>query len=113
MTKVSNMFVLQVVNKFLFVATAGSALTKIDEMANSPAKIPAFLAESLPSQSVFFICYIMLVSLTALPLELLRIGPLIVVAIKHKWLCKTKREEEAAWKPPPVAYEKVVSDWLL
>ena len=88
---------------------AGSALNKLKEMLDNPSQIPTFLAESLPSQSLFFICYIMLATLTGYALQLLRIAPLIIVAIKRKWLVKTEREEKAAWRPPPVLYDRVVS----
>ena len=100
----------QLVNKFLFMTLAGSALNKLKEMSDNPSQIPTFLAESLPSQSLFFICYIMLATLTGYALQLLRIAPLIIVAIKRKWLVKTEREEKAAWRPPPVLYDRVVSN---
>ena len=100
----------QLVNKFLFMTLVGSALNKLKEMLDNPSQIPTFLAESLPSQSLFFICYIMLATLTGYALQLLRIAPLIIVAIKRKWLVKTEREEKAAWRPPPVLYDRVVSN---
>ena len=100
-------------NKFLFLTFAGSALNKMKEMLDNPSQIPSFLAEALPSQAVFFICYIMLATLTGYALQLLRVVPLILVAIKRKWLVKTPREEALAWKPPPVLYDRVVSYWYL
>ena len=51
----------------------------------------------------------MLATLTGFALQLLRIVPLILVAIKRKWLAKTPREEALAWKPPPILYDRVVS----
>ena len=96
-------------NKFLFMTFAGSALNKLKEMADNPSQIPSFLAEALPSQSTFFICYIMLATLTGYALQLLRVVPLILVSIKRKWLVKTPREDDLAWKPPPVLYDRVVS----
>ena len=91
------------------MAIAGSALNKLREMIDNPTQIPSFLAEALPSQSVFFICFIMLTTLTGYALQLLRIVPLILVAIKRKWLVKTEREEKLAWRPPPILYDRVVS----
>ena len=88
---------------------AGSAVDKLKDMLDNPSQIPSFLAEALPSQSVFFICYIMLATLTGYALQLLRIVPLILLAIKRKWLVKTAREDDLAWKPPPVLYDRVVS----
>lgn len=104
----SVLFTAQIVNKFLFLTFAGSAVDKLKDMLDNPSQIPAFLAEALPSQSVFFICYIMLATLTGYALQLLRIVPLILVAIKRKWLAKTPREDKLAWKPPPILYDRVV-----
>ena len=105
-------FVLQIVNKFLFLTFAGSALNKMKEMMDNPSQIPSFLAEALPSQAVFFICFIMLATLTGYALQLLRIVPLILVSIKRKWLAKTPREDKLAWKPPAILYDRVVSYML-
>ncbi|XP_022787942.1 CSC1-like protein ERD4 [Stylophora pistillata] len=102
----------RLVNKFLFLTFAGSALNKLKEMADKPSQIPSFLAEALPSQSTFFICFIMLATLTGYALQLLRIVPLILVSIKRKWLVKTPREDELAWKPPPILYDRVFANHL-
>lgn len=106
------LFIFMVVNKFLFMTFAGSAVDKLKDMLDNPSQIPSFLAEALPSQSVFFICYIMLATLTGYALQLLRIVPLILVAIKRKWLVKTAREDDLAWKPPPVLYDRVFANHL-
>jgi len=94
---------------FLLLAVAGSVLNKIKETISKPMELPTFLATSLPGQSTFFITLIMLMSLGAFPFELLRIGPLIVVAIKRKFFNLTPREDRAAWRPPPIAYDVQVS----
>ena len=78
-------------------------------MLRKPEEIPTFLADALPAQATFFICYIMLRSFTGLSLELLRVVDLIVIPIKRKWFCYTPREDEAAWRPPYVMYDRVVS----
>ena len=102
-------FVSQIINKFLFISAGSAALSKIKEILEQPKEIPEFLATSLPGQSTFFICYIMLRSFTGFSLELLRIVDLIIIPIRRKWFCYTLREDEAAWRPPPVAYDSVVS----
>lgn len=106
------LYIFMLVNKFLFMTFAGSALNKLKEMADNPSQIPSFLAEALPSQSTFFICYIMLATLTGYALQLLRVVPLILVSIKRKWLVKTPREDDLAWKPPPVLYDRVFANHL-
>ena len=80
----------------------------MEELAKEPVKITSYLAESLPAQSTFFICYIMLRSFTGLSLELLRVVDLIVIPVKRRWFCYTPREDEAAWRPPPIMYDRVV-----
>ena len=99
----------QIVNQFLFLSAGTAALTKLKEMLKKPEEIPSFLADALPAQATFFICYIMLRSFTGLSLELLRVVDLIVIPIKRKWFCYTPREDEAAWRPPYVMYDRVVS----
>lgn len=103
----------QILNMFLFLALAGSILNQIQELLKKPMELPGLLATSLPSQSTFFITLIMLMSLGGFPLELLRIGPLIVVAIKRKFLNLTPREDKAAWRPPPIAYDVQVTNFSL
>ena len=99
----------QIVNQFLFLSAGTAALTKLKEMLRKPEEIPSFLADSLPARATFFICYIMLRSFTGFSLELLRVVDLIVIPIKRKWFCYTPREDEAAWRPPYVMYDRVVS----
>jgi len=99
----------QIVNQFLFLTVGSGALAKLKEMLRKPEEIPTFLAESLPARATFFICYIMLRSFTGFSLELLRVVYLIVIPIKRKWFCYTPREDEAAWRPPYVMYDRVVS----
>ena len=102
----------QVVNQFLFLAAGATVLSKLEEMLKAPAEIPHFLASTLPSQGVVFICYIMVKSFIGFSLELLRLVPLIVVSIKRKWLVKTPREDKASWEPPAVSYDGIVSGHL-
>lgn len=106
------LFIFVIVNQFLFLTAASAALTTLKEIIRKPAEIPSFLAESLPAQSTFFICYIMLRSLTGFSLELLRIVDLIIIPIKRKWFCYTPREDRAAWRPPPVLYDRLYTDHL-
>ena len=99
----------QIVNQFLFLSAGAAALAKLKEIIRKPEEIPTFLADSLPARATFFICYIMLRSFTGFSLELLRIVDLIVIPIKRKWFCYTPREDAAAWRPPYVLYDRVVS----
>lgn len=106
------LFIFVIVNQFLFLSAGTAALTKLKEMLRKPEEIPSSLADSLPAQATFFICYIMLRSFTGFSLELLRVVDLIVIPIKRKWFCYTPREDEAAWRPPYVMYDRVYTDHL-
>ncbi|XP_015749318.1 PREDICTED: CSC1-like protein ERD4, partial [Acropora digitifera] len=104
------LFIFMIINKFLFLTAGSAALTVLKEIINHPREIPRYLAQSLPGQSTFFICYIMLRSFVGFSMELLRIVDLIVIPIRRKWFSHTPREDEAAWRPPPVAYDSVFTD---
>lgn len=106
------LFIFMIINKFLFISAGSAALSQIKEILEEPKEIPEFFATSLPGQSTFFICYIMLRSFTGFSLELLRIVDLIIIPIRRKWFCYTLREDEAAWRPPPVAYDSVYTDHM-
>ena len=108
LTARNSLYFSQIVNQFLFLSAGSAALTKLKEILKQPSEIPSFLAESLPAQSTFFICYIILRSFTGFSLELLRIVDLIIIPIKRRWFCYTPREDEAAWRPPPVLYDRLV-----
>ena len=103
-----SVFSSQIINKFLFLTAGSAALTMLKEILKHPREIPRYLAQSLPGQSTFFICYIMLRSFVGFSMELLRIVDLIVIPIRRKWFSYTPREDEAAWRPPPVAYDSLV-----
>ena len=94
---------------FILLAVAGSVLNKLTDVIDRPASFVDYLAQTLPGQSTFFITLIMLMGLGGFPMELLRIGPLIVVALKRKFLNLTPREDKAAWRPPPIAYDVQVN----
>lgn len=106
------LFIFMVINKFLFLTAGSAALTMLNEILKHPREIPRYLAQSLPGQSTFFICYIMLRSFVGFSMELLRIVDLIVIPIRRKWFSHTPREDEAAWRPPPVAYDSLFTDHL-
>ncbi|KAJ7371192.1 hypothetical protein OS493_027302 [Desmophyllum pertusum] len=60
---------MKIVNQFLFVSAGSATLTKLKGIIRKPEEIPSFLAESLPAQATFFICYIMLRGFTGFSLE--------------------------------------------
>jgi hypothetical protein len=77
-------------------------------MTKKPNLIPAYLGTTLPSQSTFFISFLMLCAFTVYPFELLRPVPLAIVAFKRKFFNMTPREAKESWRPPPAAYDALV-----
>lgn len=60
---------------FLAYTIAGSFFTKIDafkSLASNPPKLATLLASTIPSQSTFYMTYIILGTFSTLPGELLR-----------------------------------------
>lgn len=62
------------VDVFLAYTVAGSLLSKLQlltHLAGRPAEIVQLLATTLPAQSTFFLAYLLVAALSALPSELL------------------------------------------
>lgn len=64
--------------------------TETTKTTGQPADIVALFATTLPSQSTFFINYIMLGAFLSLPMELLRLGPLIMTKVRSTQPIKSK-----------------------
>lgn len=106
------LFIFVIVNQFLFLSAGAAVFGKFKEILRKPEDIPQYLAQSLPAQATFFICYIVFRGLTGTSLELLRIFYLVIIPIKRKWFCHTPREDEAAWRPPYAMYDRLYKDHL-
>lgn len=87
------------INVFFVSIIAGSLLSGITQIIEQPTEIINMLGTSIPKTGTFFTTFVMLRSLTLFPLQLLRIGPLVVSTIKLKWLAITPRERKAARSP--------------
>jgi len=109
----SKYFVFQVFNIFLIYSIAGSIFGVLNEIMNNPTIVVSLLATSLPKQYVFFVNYIMILSLSGHTMNLWRPGPLIVRWIKHKFLCKTPREFREAQFAGFFNYEVAYATHLL
>ncbi|CAB4017129.1 CSC1 ERD4, partial [Paramuricea clavata] len=109
---IGKMFIFTIVNKFLMLVLAGAFLNQITDVIDDPGSLPSLLAESLPAMALFFTNFAMLQSLMGHALRLLRIGPLIVIHIKRKWLAKTARELKNVWAPPCPNYGVMVPNDL-
>eukprot|EP00271_Cylindrocystis_brebissonii_P014221 TRINITY_DN35505_c0_g1_i1.p1 TRINITY_DN35505_c0_g1~~TRINITY_DN35505_c0_g1_i1.p1 ORF type:complete len:740 (-),score=176.05 TRINITY_DN35505_c0_g1_i1:736-2955(-) len=101
-------------NVFLGVTLSASLFSTIKQITKSkPTYIVDLLANSLPTQSTFFITYVSLKFLIGDALELSRLVPLVMWWAKKRFLCTTVKEEEEAWAPGPVDYVKHVPQDLL
>lgn len=69
-------FYFQLANIYVTVGF-GSILVSLNEVLDNPSNIFVILGASLPSVSLYFAKFVMLKALTSIPLELLRIGPLL------------------------------------
>eukprot|EP00127_Corallochytrium_limacisporum_P005793 Clim_evm11s211 gene=Clim_evmTU11s211 len=109
---VSKVYIFSVFNVFLITTLAGSVLSEINAIIDDPTSIVETLAESLPSQASTFINLTLLAALAKTPMELLRLGDLIIGNIKLK-MAKTEFGRKAATEPGPIPYGTVLSDFLL
>ncbi|XP_028397806.1 CSC1-like protein ERD4 [Dendronephthya gigantea] len=101
---IGKLFIFQIVNKFLGILFGGALLSRLHDIIDYPTRIPQILAESMPSMANFFVKVIMLRTFTGYPMEMLSLFRVLLVSIKRKWFCKTARENNEAWQPPPVRY---------
>lgn len=70
-------FLYQIVNVYLLLL-AGSVFGALENLLDNPLSIVNLLAESLPTVATFFLNYFITLTLSGIPLLLLRIVPLII-----------------------------------
>lgn len=63
------------------------------------------LGESLPTNAIFFMTFVAMMSFVGYGLELSRIFPLINFHLKRKRYCKTGQELKEAWAPGELGFE--------
>lgn len=88
--------------------------------------ITDLLGTAIPATGIFFTTYVMLIckhrlvemrpdssaAISKFPVDMLRIGPLIISWLKLKFLAKTVREKWNALRPEPFRYGQVVPGTL-
>ena len=82
-------FYYQLANVFVSVGL-GSIANSIHQIIQNPSSVLSILGTSLPTLSVYFTNLLIVKSFTAVPLELLRIWPLICVLSVRSWRDKNK-----------------------
>lgn len=100
---IERLFVFYVFNVFLVVTISGSVLGVLDTIIENPGEIVDLLGRSLPGVAVFFTNYVLLQGLSLFPLELLRVGPLILSFWKPG-RAKTQRELMEGLDPSDARY---------
>lgn len=100
-------FYYQLANVFVSVY-AGSIITALHQIFDSPSSLLSILGSTLPSFSIYFANLVIVKTFTAVPIEMLRLWPLAQIMTlklcmnKKKW---TWRELQAgAFKDPPMLY---------
>ena len=79
---------------------AGSLFNALDAAIAKPTSVITLLGSALPSVSIFFINYILSQTLFAIPLFLLRIGPLITISLSLKCTNQKKLTRRQLFEGP-------------
>ena len=100
-------FYYQLANVFVSVY-AGSIMTALHQILDSPSNIFSILGATIPSFSVYFANVIIVKTFTALPLELLRVLALVqILSLKmclDKKKCTLRELRTGAFADPPLLY---------
>jgi len=105
-------FVFQLFNFFLVTCIAGSVLKQLDAIMNQPTMIVQLLASSLPQTADVFMSYILVRTLTAIPLELSMIVPLILKEF-FRHFAMTPAEFLSLWAGERFFYGKNLPEMVL
>jgi hypothetical protein len=99
----SNLFYYQVMNVYISIVS-GSIFSSLNRIISEPTSFLTFLGSSLPSVSIYFSVLVVVKTFSALPIEMLRIGPWISTFFLTSCLDKkkcTRRELRRYFAPPP------------
>lgn len=109
-------FYYQLANVFVSVGL-GSIASSLHQIIESPSSVLSILGSSLPSLSVYFTNLLIVKTFTAVPLELLRVWPLIQILSVRLCIDKTKctiRElKTGALANPPILYGWIYPNLLM
>lgn len=100
-------FYYQLANVYVSVGL-GSVATSLHEILSNPANILSILGSSVPSFSIFFANLVVIKTFTAVPIEMLRIFPLLdilsVSLCLDKRRCTRRELRTGAFADPPMLY---------
>eukprot|EP00042_Codosiga_hollandica_P056903 m.832104 g.832104 ORF g.832104 m.832104 type:complete len:786 (+) comp59457_c0_seq5:31-2388(+) len=107
------MMLFQVVNVFFASIISGSIFSSLNDVLNEPTSAASLLGKAIPNSGVFFINFVMIKTFSALPIQALLIGPLIVAPILRKFLATTPRDFKNLQAPPMLNYIASLSGMIL
>jgi hypothetical protein len=109
-------FYYQLANVFVSVGL-GSVANSLHEILSNPSSILSILGQSLPSFSIYFTNLLVVKIFTALPIELLRLIPLLdILSVKvciDKKKCTRRELRTGAFADPPVLYGWIYPNLLM
>ncbi len=109
-------FYYQLANVFVSVGL-GSVANSLHEILSNPSSILSILGQSLPSFSIYFTNLLVVKTFTALPIELLRLIPLLdILSVKlciDKKKCTRRELRTGAFADPPVLYGWIYPNLLM
>ena len=112
----SRYFYYQLAN-VLIAVTAGSLFESIGKIADNPSDILKLLGDSLPTVATYFMDIIIVKILTGLPLELLRVFPLLMMIFYQKCTDRKKRTlrecRSGIYENPQIYYGYVYPELLM
>lgn len=100
-------FYYQLANVFVSVY-AGSIITALHQILDSPSNILSILGSTLPSFSIYFANLVIVKTFTAVPIEMLRLWPLFQILtwnyVLDKKRCTARELQAGAFSDPPMLY---------
>lgn len=109
-------FYYQLANVYITV-TAGSVFSSLHQIINHPGKILNILGESLPQVSIYFANLIIVKTFASLPIEFLRVWPLInifgVKCCTDKKKCTRRELKTGAFADMPIDYGWIYPNLLM
>jgi hypothetical protein len=102
----------------VFVAlTLGSVTYSMKGIINNPANILSILGTSVPSFSIYFSQFVIIKTFTGIPLEMLRLGPLIVILgtklVTNKKTITRREMRSGVFSDPPMLYGWIYPNLLM
>ena len=95
----------------------GSIASSLHQIIESPSSILSILGTSLPSLSIYFTNLLIVKTFTAVPLEMLRVWPLIEILsvrmCQDKKKCTIRELKTGAFANPPMLYGWIYPNLLM